>query len=441
MSVSSVRTPDIIEHRSPDGSVLLLDPMPHATGAALGLWFPFGSAHEAEEEHGLSHFVEHMVFKGAGAMDAEELSRVIDRVGGYLNAFTERETVCLHSLVPGSSASLAASVLLDMACRPRLKQDEFEREKDVLANEIMAADDDLEEAGQDEFFSLTYADGGLGRKIAGTVDDVRSAEFRSLVDFHAKKFASGPVVMSAAGNIDILQLTGLFDSALAGRSSRPDPVSISSPFVPARTMLRASGSQVYVFTGLPLPVELDENYFWRLSIASSAYGESMSSRLFMRLREQEGLCYSISSAFSLSPLAGLWGVTSSTSPAQFKRFAEAYCKESGEFFRNGLSSVEICEAKSRLRGLLSLAGDDPEYRMKRLARQFMFSGQVENLAKTLSRLDMQGDIADESVNAMVKSLMDPATENILLYGKISKQTERAGYALFGATMMEGDSNG
>jgi predicted Zn-dependent peptidase len=418
-----------------------MDPMPHATGAALGLWFPFGSAHESERERGLSHFVEHMVFKGAGDLDAEELSRVIDRVGGYLNAFTERETVCLHSLVPGGSASLAASVLLDMACRPRLRADEFEREKDVIANEIMAADDDLEEAGQDEFFALTYADGGLGRKIAGTVEDIRSKDFSSLVDFHARKFASGPVVMSAAGNIDPLQLSALFDSALASRSPRSDAVPIDSAFVPARAMMKAPGSQVYVFTGLNLPVELDENYFWRLSIASSAYGESMSSRLFMRLREQEGLCYSISSAFSLSPLAGLWGVTSSTAPAQFNRFTEAYCKESSDFYLNGLSGVEISEAKSRLRGLLSLAGDDPEYRMKRLARQFMFSGHVETLSRTLNRLDIQGEIADESVNAMVKSLMDPAVENILLYGKISKQTERAGAALFGAVLMESDSNG
>jgi len=328
-----------------------------------------------------------------------------------------------------------------MARRPRLKHDEFEREKDVLANEIMAADDDLEEAGQDEFFALSYANSGLGRKIAGTVEEVRSADFKVLVDFHARKFASGPVIMSAAGNIDPVQLSGLFDEALGGRSVKHDPVPISSAFVPARSMIRAPGSQVYVFTGLQLPVVLDETYFWRLSIASSAYGESMSSRLFMRLREQEGLCYSISSAFSLSPLAGLWGVTSSTTPAQFKRFAEAYCRESSEFFRNGLSEVEISEAKSRLRGLLSLSGDDPEYRMKRLARQFMFSGQVENLARTLSRLDVQGEIADESVNAMVESLMDPSAENILLYGKIGKQTERAGSALFSAKLMEGESNG
>ena len=441
MSVSSIKAPDIIVHHASGGSVLLMDPMPHATGAAIGLWFPFGSAHEAEGERGLSHFVEHMVFKGAGDRNAEELSRVIDRVGGYLNAFTERETVCLHSLVPSSSASLAASVLLDMACRPRLKCDEFEREKDVLANEIMAADDDLEEAGQDEFFALTYAEGGLGRKIAGTVDEIRNAGFESLVDFHARRFASGPVVMAAAGNIDPVQLATLFDQALLDRPARVTPISDSSMFVPARAMMRAPGSQVYVYTGLALPVDLDENYFWRLSIASSAYGESMSSRLFMRLREQEGLCYSISSAFSLSPLAGLWGVASSTAPAQLKRFAEAYNREAAAFFNSGLTEVEVEEAKSRLRGLLSLAGDDPEYRMKRLARQYMFSGQVETLPRTLSRLNAQSEIDDESVNAMVRSLMNPAAENILLYGRINKQTERAGSELFGAVMTEGATHG
>jgi predicted Zn-dependent peptidase len=441
MSVATVKAPEIIVHHAAGESVLLMDPMPYATGAAIGLWFPFGSAHEAEGERGLSHFVEHMVFKGAGERDADELSRVIDRVGGYLNAFTERETVCLHSLVPGNSASLAASVLLDMANRPRLKREEFEREKDVLANEIMAADDDLEEAGQDEFFALTYGNGGLGRKIAGTVDEVRNAGFEALVDFHARRFASGPVVMTAAGNIDPLSLATVFDKAVADRPRRVMPVADNSVFIPSRAMMRAPGSQVYVYTGLALPVDLDENCFWRLSIASSAYGESMSSRLFMRLREQEGLCYSISSAFSLSPLAGLWGVASSTAPAQLKRFAEAYNKETAAFFQDGLTPVEIGEAKSRLQGLLSLAGDDPEYRMKRLARQYMFSGQVETLNRTLARLDCQGEIDDASVNGMIRSVMNPAAENILLYGKINKHTERAGADLFGAVMLEGSTNG
>jgi len=131
------------------GAELMVDPMPQSSGVAIGLWFPVGSAYERDSERGLSHFVEHMVFKGAGSRDAEELSRAIDRVGGYLNAFTEREAVCLHCLIPSEFAGLAIEVLLDMAYRPRLAAKEFEREKDVIINEIMAAEDDIEEAAQD----------------------------------------------------------------------------------------------------------------------------------------------------------------------------------------------------------------------------------------------------------------------------------------------------
>ena len=157
------------------GAELMVDPMPQSSGVAIGLWFPVGSAYERDSERGLSHFVEHMVFKGAGSRDAEELSRAIDRVGGYLNAFTEREAVCLHCLIPSEFAGLAIEVLLDMAYRPRLAAKEFEREKDVIINEIMAAEDDIEEAAQDEFFAMAYRGHPAARRIAGRVLDIRLA--------------------------------------------------------------------------------------------------------------------------------------------------------------------------------------------------------------------------------------------------------------------------
>jgi predicted Zn-dependent peptidase len=438
MIVSVVQKPTPIIQHSVGGSVLLMDPMLNTTGAAIGLWFPFGSAHETKNEYGLSHFVEHMVFKGAGDRDAEEISRVIDRVGGYLNAFTERETVCFHSLVPGSSALLAASVLLDMAFKPRLTRDEFEREKDVLINEILAADDDLEEAGQDEFFALTYRLSGLGRKIAGTVEDVREARFENLVDYHSRRFEVGQVIMTVAGNFDPKQILALFESTLVIRSGNTTSTpTVSSDFNFSRAMVRASGSQVYIYTGFELPVIPDEDYFWRLSVVGSAYGESMSSRLFMRIREKLGLCYSISSLFNLSRLAALWGINASTTPAQLKQLIEAYQRESEDLYHNGLYNIEIEEAKSRLRGLLSLAGDDPEYRMKRLARQYMFSDKVEPMDRTLERLNINGEINEDSVNIMIKSLMNPASENVLLYGKINKQVERVAVTTYGALIMEG----
>ena len=202
-------------------------------------------------------------------------------------------------------------------------------------------------------------------------------------------------------------------------------------------MVKAPGSQVYVFTGLPVETFISEDDFWRLSAASSAYGESMSSRLFMHLREERGLCYSVSSAFSLSRLAGIWGVSSSTTPAQLPRFAEAYLEEARSLHSRGLSEVEIAEAVSRIRGLLELASDDPEYRMKRLARQFMFDGNIETMAATMARLDPgAGAVDSASVDVLVRRLLDPENESVLLYGKLGLRTVRTGAALFGAAVAE-----
>lgn len=431
----------IFTYKPAPGVDLMVDPLPRSAGAAIGLWFPVGSAYERESERGLSHFVEHMVFKGAGERSSEELSRAIDRVGGYLNAFTERETVCLHCLIPAEHAGLALGVLMDMAYRPRLDEKEFEREKDVIANEILAAEDDLEEAAQDEFFAMAYSGHPAARRIAGRVSDIRSATFKGLASFHDERFARGPVVISVSGAVDPDAIAESIASMLPGgygRTAQPAPAFEPGPvpFVRSRRMVKAPGSQVYLFTGLPIGIESTEDDFWRLSAASSAYGESMSSRLFMRLREEQGLCYSVSSAFSLSRMAGLWGVSSSTTPSQLPRFAEAYLAEARSLYENGLTETEVAEAVSRIRGTLELASDDAEYRMKRLARQFMFDGTTEPLRTTMSRLDPGGAVTADAVNELVKRALDPAAESVLLYGRLGTRAAKAGSAVFGAELDE-----
>jgi len=162
----------------------------------------------------------------------------------------------------------------------------------------------------------------------------------------------------------------------------------------------------------------------------------MSSRLFMRLREKEGLCYSISSTFSLSRLGGLWGVVSSTTPAQFGKFADAYREESQKLHENGLSTVELIESITRIKGLLSLASDDSEYRMRRLARQFMFENSIESIDMTLGRFSDRRLFSEERINSFILQNLDPAIENILLYGNITSKTSRIGQDLFAARLSE-----
>jgi predicted Zn-dependent peptidase len=433
----------IYQYSISHGVELMVDPMPGASGVAIGLWFDVGSAYEQDRERGLSHFVEHMVFKGAGDRTAQELSRAIDRVGGYLNAFTERETVCLHCLIPSEHALLALDILLDMAYRPRFAKDEFEREKDVIRNEIMAAEDDLEEASQDEFVAMVYRGHPAARRIAGKVADIQRTDFENLVAFHETHFVRGPAAISVAGAVDPDIFVSKVQAALPNVYGKREIAWTPGPvrFNRERRMVKAAGNQVFFFTGVSIEGKPSEDVFWQLAAASSAYGESMSSRLFMHLREEQGLCYSVTSSFSLSRMANLWGVSSATSPAQFPRFASAYLKEAGELHGNGLSELEVDEAVSRIRGLMELASDDPEYRMKRMARQFMFESVVETVDATMTRFSRGGSINSDTVNAIIKDSLDPAKESVLLFGKLGHRVLRAGESSFGAVLSEPDEAG
>ncbi|MBN1518736.1 MAG: insulinase family protein [Spirochaetales bacterium] len=434
-------TGNILRYEPAPGAVLLVDVMPGSSGAALGLWFPVGSALEREDERGLTHFLEHMLFKGAGDLDADTLSRTVDREGGYLNAFTERETMCIHCLIPAGKAEMAASLLLDMAFRPRLVADEFEREKDIIVNEILASEDDLEEAGHNLFHALCYPEHGAGRPIAGTVADVRSASLDALKAFHGERVMSGRVVMTVAGNVDPDSLAALFSSRTGG-APRSDAVS-SGPaaFRRSRVTASAPGSQVYIFTGLPIIPQPAEDEFWLLDLIDSAYGESMSSRLFMRLREAEGLCYSISSEFAPSAVAGTWGVLASTSPEQLPRFASAYKREAELLYRHGLAEREVSEARSRIQGLISLASDDPEYRMKRLARRYLFDGSADSVPDMVGRYLNDRTLSLERVNHCIQARLDPDNEAILMYGKITKRAAKAAAETFACEPWEGSIDG
>lgn len=433
--------PLVLRGHRPSGApaALVVDPMPNSRAAAVGLWFDAGSAYEAEGEGGLSHFVEHMLFKGAGELDAAALSRVVDREGGNLNAFTERENVCLHCTIPAAKAELALRVLADMAYAPRLDPRDFELEKDIIVSEILAADDDLEESGQDEFYAMSYPAQAIGRRIAGTAEAVAAHRFDSLVDFHRRRFVEGPVLMAAAGDVDLARLRDLFyervatGGATGARAAEPGwGCAPPGRFVRERKLIRAPGSQVYFFTGLPLESPLVEDDYWRLSVVSSAYGESMSSRLFMKLREREGLCYSIGTSMSFSRLAGLWGVSSACSPGKFPRFAAAYRDEARLLYERGLTAEELSEATGRIGGMVLVASDDAEYRMNRAARQILFSGEVESLARSLERLKGPELVDPEAMAAYIRARLDPDREAMLMYGKLGKRVEAAAAAAFGA---------
>lgn len=433
MSNNNLTEDRIFVYDPADGIKLLIDQQENAKGVALGFWFPNGSAHEEDYERGLSHFTEHMLFKGAGERDASEFSRVIDSLGGFVNAFTERETTCFHCLVPANHVELATSMLLDMVFKPKLAKTDFDKEKNIIINEILSAEDDIEDCAQDEFLAMVYKGHPAARKIAGRIEDIKSADYKGLLDFHNKKFRQGTLIITIAGNVNPDSLCDMI-SAYLNKIGKRSHLVFSNTNRPVyrldRKMIKATGSQVYFFSASDISKKLSQDEYWKLSIANSAFGESMSSRLFMHIREDEGLCYNIGSSFYLSPYIALWTVSSSTTQLQFSAFAHAYQKEVDKFYNGGLNDEEVSEAVSRIQGTFLLASDDTEFRMKRLARQYIYDGSWDTVYSAYTKISSAKDTDD--INKLITNLFNPEKSSILLYGKLGTKTIKCATELFKA---------
>jgi predicted Zn-dependent peptidase len=377
----------------PRGATLLEEAAEGARSFAVGFWFPLGSRHEAAAERGFVHFVEHMVFKGSARRSAQDFAREVDRVGGYLNAFTERDTLCFHCVVPAGHWRLALDILVDLVFCASFPEEEFERERRVIESEILSAGDDPEEASHDSFLPRIWPGDPLSLKIAGEIEDLAGASRDRLYAFYKRRLRPELLTVSVSGPTEGLglacELSALLDALppFAG-GCEPYPAEPSPRFVPARGFEAGAISQVYLYEAVEILDRGRPDDYYGLCVLNGALGESMSSRLFQKLREREGLCYSVYSTFSMDRGVGLWMASASSSAKLFPRLLQALDREldllsTGE---GALTEAEVGESVSRIAGSFELAMEDPEYRMKRLAKQRLCTGEVLTADETRARI-------------------------------------------------------
>ena len=193
-------TMPLTERTLPNGITLLTEPIAATKAVAIGFWFRMGSRDEREGEWGITHFIEHLLFKGTTKLSASEIARFFDRVGGYVNAFTERETMCLHCIVPADYAVQALSILSDMVWDSAPKDDDIEHERSVIESEILASLDDPEECGTDQAIALMFPGNSLSRSIAGSVDDIRGISAQSIRSFISEDLRCHSPIIAIAGS-------------------------------------------------------------------------------------------------------------------------------------------------------------------------------------------------------------------------------------------------
>ena len=400
----------------PNGLIVLTERMEYMRSVAMGVWIKSGSRCEPAEMNGISHFVEHMLFKGTRSRSAQQIAREMDSIGGNLDAFTGKETICFNVKSLAEHVPVALDVLADLVLNPVFDAPEIERERGVILEEIKLDADNPEILVHELFMQAFWKDHPLGRPILGTSKTVARLNRESLLAYHGDRFHGGNMIFSAAGNLEheeFAETVARKFSSLAGGATLHE---LPAPEASARIVLRHKKSleQVQICLGVPAPPITDENRYATL-ILNTVLGGSMSSRLFQKIREERGMAYSIYSDMSPCRDTGTLCVFAGTSVGKGLEVVKLILEEFRKLKQEALNEEELTRAKDQVKGNILLGLESSNARMANLARQEMYFHKFISVDEIIARIN-QVDAAQ--VQAMAQRLFDPARIGVTLLGRL-----------------------
>lgn len=371
----------------PNGIRVVSEHLTSVPSATLGIWVENGSRFERSHQGGISHFLEHLLFKGTDRRTAAQIAEEIDAVGGVLNAFTGKEYTCYYARVLAEHADLAADVLADLFLHSRFDPDEIERERTVVLQEISQVEDTPDDYIHD-LFNLRYWPGHpLSLPVCGNNETVRSFQRQDFVDFLGDRYRPDRLIIAAAGNLPHERLLEWVDkefASLSGATSTVDgamPAEQSGVFAHEKPL-----EQVHLCLGtLGISQIAEERYAAHL--LNTALGGGMSSRLFQEVRERRGLAYSVYSFLSSYRDAGYLGVYVGTSPESVREVIDVVLQELRTVVREGLRPAELTRVKNQLKGGMLLGLETSDARMSRLAKNEIFFGRDIPLEEIATSID------------------------------------------------------
>lgn len=364
-----------------NGITILSDYMPHAYSVAVGVWVPRGSRHEAKDEYGLSHFYEHLVFKGTEKRSALEIAHAIEDKGGNLEAYTTRQETGFYAQIERSHLPLAVDVIADMLMHPRMDKKEMEKERRVIIEEIHSYDDIPEEIVGDVFNAIHFKGCGIAHSITGTVKQVKSLTHRQMLKYREQVTSEIPLLICASGKVDHEELVQLCAEKFRQKKCTGAlPADIYRAHNSVKVVQKQDIAQSNLFWGLSFDRNLmDERGRCALSLFNVAMGAGMASRLFQKIREDKGLAYSVYSTADIYCDCTDWGVSLATEPHQLKTALELSLNETRNFLKRGFSKGEFERTKTNILGGMYLGADSPEKRVVRMAEQMLHLGEFHTM--------------------------------------------------------------
>jgi len=407
-------------HRTaaPNGVTVLSEREPSVRSVAIGVWVRTASAHEPRPKMGVSHLLEHMVFKGTERRTAQEIALSLESRGGSLDAYTSRDSTAYHARVLDADLPRALDVMTDLVRRPTLRDSDLSLERQVVLEEISTVKD----TPDDEVFDLTYETmwptHPYGFQILGTQETVSALSAADLKQLHTRAYFPGNCVIAAAGNLthDALlkevEAQGWFDGAAAVEQP-PPPVPPVPPAVrgATRAFEKDTAQTHIVFATDTIPYADRRKY--SLLVLSNIFGGGMSSRLFQRIREELGLAYAIYSFTSFYRAVGMAGVYVGTQPRRADKAAEAIRGEFTRMAKEGLRGDALEDAKQQTLGQLMLSLESPTSRMYRLASTAVYGEQYRSLDEVLRTVEA---LTADEVSGFAEEFFAPERQTMVSLG-------------------------
>jgi predicted Zn-dependent peptidase len=399
-----------------NGLRIITEVMPHVRSVSVGIWVGSGSRRESLEENGISHFIEHMLFKGTTSRSAEDIARSVDSIGGNLDAFTAKELVCFNTKVLDEHLSLAFDVLADLVLHPLFRDEDIEKEKGVILEEIKMEEDSPDYLVHEIFSSNFWQGHPLGKPILGTPQTVRRFDSTMMRDFYRSVYGPANLLVTAAGNLTHQQLVDLvsrhFESVPPGQAAPADPV----PGTHARISLRNKKSleQAHLCLGVPsYPLPHEDRF--GCYVLNTLLGGGMSSRLFQNIRERQGLAYAVFSELSPYRDTGCLSIYAGTSVESAKRVVESITKEFRQLKEDSVTAEELRRAKDHLKGSLMLSLESTSSRMSNLARQEMYFGRFFTLNEIVESIEA---VSADDVRRIARTFFDTRQIALTILGNL-----------------------
>ena len=354
---------------------ILTEHMPGLRSVTVGIWVRRGSRHESATQNGICHFIEHSVFKGTTRRSARDIAVESDRLGGHLDAYTTQEMTGFALKVADSKLPEAIDLLADLVSRPRFEQEDLERERKVILEEIKMVEDTPDELLGELFNAAYFPDHPLGRPIEGTAETVSTFDHKTIVDFHAHAFSRGNLVIAAAGNVDHDQFLQMIEKAFADVSSNGSEFQLSaetdlspSPASPILIEHKNELEQAHLILAAPFPTALSEDRY-ASSLLASIIGGGTSSRLWQKIREERGLAYSVGAGSGTFSDVGVFTIYAGASPQHLDEVLDLSLAEVRRVVKESVPDEELKLVKEQAISSVLLGLESSSARASTLARQ------------------------------------------------------------------------